>query len=576
MIQKLHKQNSLSNYTRNIILFAFSTFFYNAASATTWFVNDASLTGDFFTSAIGNDGNPGTAAAPFATVQFAINTAANGDTINVDAGTYASADINITKSGIVLRGRRFGVSAGPSATPAGRGTEESIIQAGIYYGQTKDNISIDGFTIEAGTLLRGIEARGLNCVIINNILTGTITPFVQQAGISTRANAPLRTHSYLIRNNNVRGFRYGIYMDGNLENASEISYNYATLCFSGFVLTASNGHRLKANVSENNFQHGLIVLKGSNIIDQNTFQGNAGAGIRLVGTTATSNNSIVNNFITQNLNGIELFQDNAASTGNAANYNFLAANVTNIRNDHSANFNGTCNWYGSVDAGLIATQIIGNVTFNPFLADGVDTDPIDGFQPLTACIVTPVVLTNFTAAAKNYDVFLNWQTASEVNSSHFSIERSLDGQTFTAIGKVAAQGFSDLKINYNFTDNKPVNFDKPTYYRLNMVDRDGSSKYSRIQSVTLKTNGNSYVHQVYPNPVKAGEVLHTSFISAIGQEVTISFVNATGQSLHQYRFKAEKGANLFDINIPADASAGVNFLLIRSAGDVKQVPIYIR
>ncbi|MFT3912053.1 MAG: T9SS type A sorting domain-containing protein [Ferruginibacter sp.] len=575
MIKKLHKQKSAFSYTRNVVLIALGTFFFNAAHATTWYVNDGSLTGDVFTTAIGNDTNAGTTAAPFATVQFAIDAAANGDTIYVDAGTYASADINITKSGIVLRGAKYGISAGPAASPVGRGTDETIIQAGIYYGQSKDNISIDGFTIDAGTLLRGIEARGLNSVIINNILTGTITPFVQQAGISTRANAPNRTHSYLISHNNVRGFRFGIYMDGNTDNASEISYNYATQCVTGFVLTASDGHHLKANISEGNIQHGLLVLKGGNIIDQNTFQNNGGSGIRLAATAFTSGNNILNNFITQNFVGIETYLDNAGTTGNEAHYNFLALNITNIENEASASFNAECNWYGSVVPGLIAGQITGSVDFDPFLADGIDTDPIDGFQPITTCVINPVVLTTFTAATKNYDVLLNWQTASEINSNHFNIERSLDGQHFTVIGKVAAQGFTNLKTNYSFTDNKPVNFDKPTYYRLNMVDNDGSAKYSKIVSVVLKTSG-SYVHQVFPNPVKTGDVLHTRFISATSQEVSISVVNATGQTLHQYKFQAVKGANVFDVKIPADASAGVNFLVIRSAGNiVKQVPVYI-
>lgn len=575
MIKKLHKKKSSPNYTRNFMLVALGILFLSTANATNWYVNDASLTGDVFTSATGNDANAGTPAAPFATVQFAINTAAIGDTIYVDAGTYTSADINITKSGIVLRGAKFGISAGPAATPVGRGTNETIIIAGLYYGQSTDNISIDGFTINAGTLLRGIEARGLNSVIINNIVTGTVTPFVQQAGISTRANAPNRTHSYLISHNNVRGFRYGIYMDGNTENPSEISYNYVTNCFTaGFVLTASQGHHLKANVSENNLLDGLLCIKGGNIIDQNTFSGNGRYGVRLAASGFTAGNSIVNNYLTLNDTAIALTGDNAGASGNVANYNSITSNVFNITNANAANFNATCNWYGTVVPALIAAQINGNVTFNPFLADGVDTDPIDGFQPITTCIVTPVVLTAFTVTVKNYDVLLNWQTASEVNSSHFSIEKSVDGQHFTAIASVAAQGFSDVRVNYNFTDNKPVNFNKPTYYRLNMVDRDGSSKYSKVLSVVLKTNG-SYVHKVYPNPVKAGDVLHTSFISETSQEVTLSFVNVTGQSLHQYKFQAIKGANLFDINIPTDAAAGVNFLLIRSTGNVKQVPVYI-
>lgn len=560
-------------YTRNLFLAAMGTFIFSTASATDWYVNDASLTGDVFTTAIGNDANAGTSAAPFETIQAALAAAANGDFIYVDAGTYVTVDIEINKS-ISLRGAKFGIPAGPDNVPANRGTNESIIEGSIYFGQSKDNISVDGFTVNRGNGLRGIEARGLNSVVINNILTGIITPAVQQIGISTRANGPNRLHSYLIANNNVRGFRFGIYMDGNTENPSEIKLNYVTGCFtSGYVFTASNGHHIDANVAEANGQ-GMLFTEGNNLIENNTIINNAISGIRLSATSQLFGNVITHNYIINNPIGINLTEDDAAAQNNSANYNSITGGAQAIVNNQSANFNANCNWYGTDQAALIALQLNGSINFNPFLTEGVDTDVAPGFQPTTSCIVLPIVLTDFTAAVKKYDVQLNWQTASEVNSSHFIIERSLDNQQYNSIGTVAAKGFSSSRINYGFLDNKPVNFDRPTYYRLAMVDRDGTKKYSKIISVTLKTSG-SFVQEVYPNPAKAGSILNTDFISAAAQTVTISFVNVTGQVLGSYKFQAIKGVNIFKINIPASAADGVNFIQIRTAEEVKQVPVYI-
>ena len=240
-----------------------------------------------------------------------------------------------------------------------------------------------------------------------------------------------------------------------------------------------------------------------------------------------------------------------------------------------ANFNGQCNWFGTTNAAIIALQLTGNISFNPFLTDGTDTDPaLEGFQPNTStCVVLPILLTDFAAVVKNYDVLLNWQTAAEVNSSHFILERSVDNVRYTAIATVTAKGFSDVKTNYSFTDNKPVNFDRPTYYRLQMIDRDGSKKVSKIVSVTLKTD-RSYVQQVYPNPVSAGTQLHTSFIASAAQSVHISLVNTTGQVIAKYEFKAVRGLNEFDIPV-AKGTAGLSFLQLRTADIVKQVPVYI-
>ena len=47
----------------------------------------------FFVAPDGNDGNPGSSAAPWRTLQHAVDTAAPGDTIAVRAGTYAGARI---------------------------------------------------------------------------------------------------------------------------------------------------------------------------------------------------------------------------------------------------------------------------------------------------------------------------------------------------------------------------------------------------------------------------------------------------------------------------------------------------
>ena len=81
------------------------------------------------------------------------------------------------------------------------------------------------------------------------------------------------------------------------------------------------------------------------------------------------------------------------------------------------------------------------------------------------------------------------------------VERSIDNNNFEAIGIVRAQGFSNQLVDYRFTDQKPP-FDRPVYYRLRMVDLDGSFKHSRIIRLMLTSYGD-FVQQVYPNPVKS-------------------------------------------------------------------------
>lgn len=117
----------------SLILFVFiSSVVY---SQTTYYVNDNSLTGDTYTSAVGNDGNAGTAAAPFATIAKAIAVAVASDIIYVDAGNYTVAQTLVNKSLTIFYGANYDKSA---ATPADRALigDESIINGGIQIGSS--------------------------------------------------------------------------------------------------------------------------------------------------------------------------------------------------------------------------------------------------------------------------------------------------------------------------------------------------------------------------------------------------------------------------------------------------------
>ncbi|MEJ0102380.1 MAG: hypothetical protein WDO19_07450 [Bacteroidota bacterium] len=78
--------------------------------------------------------------------------------------------------------------------------------------------------------------------------------------------------------------------------------------------------------------------------------------------------------------------------------------------------------------------------------------------------ILPVTLSDFSAKAVNNTTQLNWSTETEENTSSFIIERSTDGTTFTAIGKVNATGNSSSAKNYSASDKQPA--DGINYYRL--------------------------------------------------------------------------------------------------------------
>jgi Secretion system C-terminal sorting domain len=108
----------------------------------------------------------------------------------------------------------------------------------------------------------------------------------------------------------------------------------------------------------------------------------------------------------------------------------------------------------------------------------------------------PVTLLSFSGSLSGNDVLLKWITSSEQNSSHFIVERSVDGGSYTTIGNVTAAGNSSVQQQYNYTDADIAT--GIVYYRLKQVDIDGQYKYSPVIRIRL-VGGPDVV--IAPNPV---------------------------------------------------------------------------
>ena len=146
--------------------------------------------------------------------------------------------------------------------------------------------------------------------------------------------------------------------------------------------------------------------------------------------------------------------------------------------------------------------------------------------PLPSCGVLPVKLLSFNGKIANNRSNLYWTTASEENFDHFEIQRSADGNDFRFLGKVASRAANGSGASYSLTDAYP--FAGMNFYRLKMVDRDGTFAYSGI--IKLETAKKSIaVTQLYPNPVK--DILTVQLQSEKRQVVRVSVFDITGKQL---------------------------------------------
>jgi len=119
-----------------------------------------------------------------------------------------------------------------------------------------------------------------------------------------------------------------------------------------------------------------------------------------------------------------------------------------------------------------------------------------GFIVQTSVLVLPVKLVSFKGKLNNdKTVTLQWKVEEQQGISGYTIERSVDGINFSAIGSVTANQFSSY--TYQFTDMQVLK--GMAFYRLRIKEMTGNTMYSDI--ILFSANDIS-VLTVFPNPAK--------------------------------------------------------------------------
>ncbi|MGG7666957.1 GEVED domain-containing protein [Dyadobacter sp. BHUBP1] len=107
----------------------------------------------------------------------------------------------------------------------------------------------------------------------------------------------------------------------------------------------------------------------------------------------------------------------------------------------------------------------------------------------------PVTLASFDVTTETSTAILSWSTTSETNSDYFEIQRSNNARDWQAVGIQKSHGESSALIKYSFVDQTPSK--GINYYRLKMVDFDGTFAFSRIRETSFQTLPGMVA---FPNP----------------------------------------------------------------------------
>ncbi len=167
---------------------------------------------------------------------------------------------------------------------------------------------------------------------------------------------------------------------------------------------------------------------------------------------------------------------------------------------------------------------------DPFVATDFEGGKTNGeVEDFQALVVLPVKLTHFSGQASGCNTDLRWHAETEENFSHYEIERSGDGRLFSNIETIKGTGNASTGIWYTYTDETPSQYN---YYRLKMVDLDGSFEYSKIINVDTDCS-NDYKIELYPNPTSSNlGVINVKFYSKT-DEAQIQIIDMQGRTVKQ-------------------------------------------
>ena len=180
-------------------------------------------------------------------------------------------------------------------------------------------------------------------------------------------------------------------------------------------------------------------------------------------------------------------------------------------------------------------------------------------RDLAPYIALPVNLVSFDAARDNDANLLTWKVSDENNVQRYEIEYSNDGIGFSNVGIESAKNNAGQAYTYSFRHS--ISRQSDAYYRLKIIDSDGSFKYSTVRKVGASA-GNTNIY-VYPNPTAGQFYVHVPVVN--NTVINYKVVDMSGRVIVSQKVSLVAGAKEFKGDL-SNYPAGQYAIMLQGKG----------
>jgi len=160
---------------------------------------------------------------------------------------------------------------------------------------------------------------------------------------------------------------------------------------------------------------------------------------------------------------------------------------------------------------------------------------------------------------ENKNIRLSWSIMNNENVSSFIVERSLNGVRFTPFKQITATQIPGEDI-YSTNDDQEILNEQPVYYRIRMINNDGSYRYSKVISIVPDL---SFTDGLVISPNPARDYVQINIQSSRNTLAEIAILTQQGKLIKLIKEQVNEGNTIINMPDPAAWPKGMYYVVLK-------------